>query len=197
MTIVAGLLVASGASALTVDESGLGDFPGSSVYGNSPPTLLLQPGLNQVGGSIEIIENFPTSYSVDRDAFRIQLPAGRILSSVSIAYSVAIGGNGINLFVDHTMFLAPPAADPSLLTSIGYLNNGASGTQALFAGQLPATAGGLHEIYLDGFSSSIDGTGTFLYDYTIDLVVVPEPATGVLVGLGLLVLTAARTRTAR
>jgi P pilus assembly chaperone PapD len=94
--------------------------------------------------------------------------------------------------MEHVLFEDPPSSIRSFATSTSQLRNGDTGTLALFEDALPTDRGSVFEVWLTGIPISIDGSGTFQYDYTIELVVVPEPATGLMVGLGLAAMTLRR-----
>jgi len=187
LILAALLLSASAAPALTYHETTDGDLPGPSFLGENPPILELDFGTNQVSGSQQIIVDFPSGIDEDDpDAFQIQLPAKGFLSNISVTFeNESIGHPAAETFMDYRLLLAPPSFSPNVLTT-SRAGDGDSGTIPLFQGELPSTLGALHEIYLDGFTASITGVGTFDYSYSMSLVVqLPEPSRLALLGLAL------------
>lgn len=129
------------------------------------------------------------------DAFRIQLPSGGTLANISVSYLIEATNSAV-LAVGHSLYPTPPSSAGLQQNSVVYnsfASDPVSGTQNLFVGQLPPVAGGLHEIYLN--PGSVGGsTPTMRYSYVIDMVVVPEPGTALLFGLGIAGLASSRNR---
>jgi hypothetical protein len=174
------LTAAPAAFAVTIHDEALdGDLSGS---GAAPTALVFAPGVNSVSGS---------TVAGDLDYFSFGIPAGYLLGQIVLAEFVTTDDRSFIAIQSGSVFTEPPSGtDPANL--LGWTHFGTAldvpgpGTNILdemgaavpaigFPGPLPA---GSYTVWLQE-------TGGIPVGYRLDFVVIPEPASGALLGLAL------------
>jgi hypothetical protein len=174
------LTAAPATFAVTIHDEALdGDLSGS---GAAPTALAFAPGVNSVSGS---------TVAGDLDYFSFGIPAGYLLGQIVLAEFVTTDDRSFIAIQSGSAFTEPPSGtDPANL--LGWTHFGTAldvpgpGTNILdemgaavpaigFPGPLPA---GSYTVWLQE-------TGGIPVGYRLDFVVIPEPASGALLGLAL------------
>ncbi len=176
------------------DEAVNGDLSGDGL---APNFVSLSAGSNLLRGTTG--RDAGTSL-VDRDYFSISVPAGFELSSMTVLEGTASIGFGsfIGLVAGNTVPVSPDAPDASgLLGWTLYDAGNVGGDLLLFmsppsfgsTGFTPPLPAGEYSFWIQE-----TGTGVATYNFDMNLVAVPEPATLLSMLAGLALLTAARRR---
>ncbi len=176
------LVLALPASAVSIhDEAVDGDLSGAA---GTPTSLVFGPGVNSVSG---------TTIVGDLDYLTFGVAPGYSLSQVILAAFTSTDDLGFIAIQTGSVFTEPAGA-PNPANLLGYTHFGsgipaAPGTDILDDLGLGAgSIGFAPPLGADSYAVWIQQTGAQTIGYRFDFVVVPEPATGVLLGLGLVAL---------
>lgn len=178
----------SSASAITIhDEATDGDYSNSGL---TPTSLSFSAGLNFVFGIVGKADT-----NTDRDYFSFVIPTGHVLDSLTVVRSVLPAGNGAFMGLQSgdkvTVDPAAPNAGPLLgFKVVGPADKGTNILPAMGAAVAPFNPQPI------GFTAPLpSGTYAFWvqdtsgpkseYGLMFDVTPVPEPATALLLALGL------------
>lgn len=176
------------AGAVTIhDEANNGDF---SNNGASPTTLSFEAGLNFVFGTAG-----KTDTNTDRDYFSFVIPVGHVLDSLTVVRSVLPAGNGafMGLQSGGQVTVDPLSPNAGPLLGFKVVGPGDKGTDILPAMGLatapfpPQPIGFTGPLHSGTYALWIQDTSgpTSEYGLMFGVTAVPEPATALLLALGL------------
>jgi hypothetical protein len=184
---LAAATLAQGAAAATIWSEGVdGDLSSNRA---APTALAVALGTNSIIGSVT---------STDRDYFRITIPSGATLEQINLA---AYGVDNLAFFaIQSGMQITVDPAAPTAAPLLGYVHTGSGlvgtdilddmGAQSDAIGFTPPLGPGDYSLWMQQ-------TNPVVTSYSFDLVVVPEPSAGALLGLGLAGLAIAGRHRAR
>jgi hypothetical protein len=186
--MAAAVAAQAGALPLGWDESINGDL---SNDGLAPTFVSMLPGSNIIAGTTgRSVAGGP----VDRDYFRIQVPSGYVLSSLTVLAGTAVLGDGsfIGLMAGPTFSVPPTTSDATGLLGWTLFSANDIGEDLLPAMSTPffGSSGFSTPLPAGNYSFWVQETsvGTSVYRLDLHITAVPEPATALslLAGLGLL-----------
>src|SRR5262245_4900162 len=165
------LCVSEAAVALPLSVTESGDFSGSGLSPTAVGTL--DAGINTISGDTADSAPFP-----DSDFFSVTLPGGFSITGISLSVSSFVDGSLLSSLV----LLSSPSS--------GFESFNGDGTVTVD----PFTISGTTVVIDVRGDGGFDVPGRDTFDYTVSITAIPEPATALLVGLGLAGVAAASRR---
>lgn len=190
------LLAVNAAAAWAWDEAIDGDL---SNAGLAPTALAFGNGSNFVAGTVG---RPMAGAEVDRDYFTFTVPVGSVFTAINVlAPTVALGGGsfiGLQAGPQVTVPFSTPTADGLLGWTLYSADDIGGNLLPLMA--IPSNGSSGFGVPLGAGSYAVwvqeTATGTAVYNFDFTLTAVPEPATALLWGGGLLALAAWRRKVA-
>lgn len=191
------LALGLGNAATLYDESVSGDL---STISGSPSSLTFGFGSNEVHGTTG---RDGGTQLVDRDYFTFVVPAGGNLQAIRILAGTAGGGTGSSFIGigSGSSLLDPTTAVPALAASLlGYTLYSSSDIGNNILPRLAASGGstppaiGFSGLGPGTYTLWVQETGTGSFNYAMDVVITPEPATWGLMAAAFAGLAAIRRR---
>ena len=189
MMLMTGFVRPAAATPISYSESVSGDLAGSLP---APTVFTLDVGVNTVSGTSTYGGNSPT----DSDSFAFSVPVGMTLTGISYAFvrggTATAGNTGFDLDNGNVNPVAP-FFGPQIVNLFG------ASPVVMFASALPLTAG-TYAMFNESLAY-VGGGWTDNYTWSLTVAptatAVPEPASLVLLGSGLIGASARRWRTRR
>ena len=190
----AGLLAVNAATAWAWNEAVDGDLSNSGL---APTALVFGNGSNFVSGTTG---RPMAGAEVDRDYFTFTVPVGSLFTAINVlAPTAALGGGsfiGLQAGTQVTVPFSTPSADGLLGWTLYSADDIGGNLLPLMA--IPEAGSSGFDVPLGAGSYAVwiqeTATGTAVYNFDFTLTAVPEPATALLWGGGLLALAALRRR---